>query len=65
MDVQLLAALPQRGLLDGAGLRAHLQLTPLREAMIVKAHHRLDQVLAAAGDGEPPQGQRPRRPPPR
>ena len=43
-DVALLADLIRRGLLDVEDLRAHLRLTPMREAVIVRAHQCLDKV---------------------
>jgi hypothetical protein len=48
-DVALLAGLIQHGMLDPMDLRAHLRLTPMREAVIVRSHRCLDQVREQAG----------------
>jgi len=48
-DVALLAVLIRKGLLDAADLRTHLRETPMREAVILRSHRRLDQVREEAG----------------
>jgi hypothetical protein len=48
-DVALLAVLVREGMLDAGELREHLFLTPMREAMIVRAHECLRQVREQAG----------------
>ena len=48
-DIFLLATLVRRGLLDAAELHAHLWVTPMREAMIVKSNRSLDHVREQAG----------------
>lgn len=50
-DIALLAHLLKAGLIDGAELKARLDATPMREAMVVISHQCLRQVLALAEQG--------------
>jgi hypothetical protein len=48
-DIALLVHLLQAGLLAAGDLKARLDATPMREAVIVTSYHCLRNVLALAG----------------